>query len=72
MPRSASNPLISVLIPAFNAEPYVGSAIESILNQTYVNFELIVLDDGSSDATVRIIDTYSDPRLKKVFLLKIV
>lgn len=70
MPRSASNPLISVLMPAFNAEPYVGSAIESILNQTYVNFELIILDDGSSDATARIIDAYSDPRLKKVFLLK--
>ena len=65
MPHSASDPLISVLMPAFNAEPYVGSAIESILNQTYVNFELIVFD-----ATARIIDKYSDPRLKKVFLLK--
>ena len=68
MPHSVSNPLISVLMPAFNVEDYVGPAIESILNQTYTNFELIVLDDGSSDGTVKIISTYSDPRLKKVFL----
>jgi len=70
MIRPASNPLISVLMPAFNVEHYVGPAIESILNQTYLNFELIVLDDGSSDATARIIDSYLDPRLKKVFLAK--
>lgn len=68
MTHSASNPLISVLMPAFNVEEYVGPAIESILNQTYANFELIVLDDGSSDGTVGIIDAYSDTRLKKVFL----
>jgi glycosyltransferase involved in cell wall biosynthesis len=55
-------------MPAFNVEHYVGSAIESVLNQTYVNFELIVLDDGSSDDTAKIINTYSDPRLNKVFL----
>jgi glycosyltransferase involved in cell wall biosynthesis len=55
-------------MPAFNVENYVASAIESVLNQTYINFELIVLDDGSSDGTAKIINTYSDPRLKRVFL----
>jgi len=61
-------PLISVLMPAFNVENYIGPAIESVLNQTFSNFELIVLDDGSSDGTAEIINSYSDPRLKKVFL----
>ena len=64
----ASEPTISVLMPAFNVENHIATAIDSILNQTFTDFELIVLDDGSSDATARIIDTYSDPRLKKVFL----
>lgn len=61
-------PVISVLMPAFNVEKYIGPAIESVLNQTFSNFEFIVLDDGSSDGTAKIIDSYSDSRLKKVFL----
>ena len=60
MAQSASKPLISVLMPAFNVEHYVGSAIESVLKQSFADFELIVLDDGSSDGTAKIIDTYSD------------
>ena len=68
MAQSASKPLISVLMPAFNVEQYVGPAIESVLKQSFTNFELIVLDDGSSDSTANIIDTYSDPRLTKIFL----
>jgi alpha-1,3-rhamnosyltransferase len=43
------NPLISIIIPSYNHEKYVGVAIESIYTQTYKNFELIVIDDGSSD-----------------------
>ena len=68
MAQSASKPLISVLMPAFNVEQYVGPAIESVLKQSFTNFQLIVLDDGSSDSTANIIDTYSDPRLTKIFL----
>ena len=68
MAQSASKPLISVLMPAFNVEHYVGSAIESVLKQSFADFELIVLNDGSSDGTAKIIDTYSDPRLTKIFL----
>ncbi len=68
MSQSASTPLISVLMPAYNVEHYVGAAIESVLKQSYPNFEFIVLDDGSSDGTAKVIDTYSDPRLTKVFL----
>lgn len=68
MTQSASKPLISVLMPAFNVEHYVGPAIESVLKQSFTDFEFIVLDDGSSDGTAKIIDTYSDPRLTKIFL----
>ena len=63
-------PTISVLMPAFNVEKYIASAIESILNQSFLNFELIILDDGSNDGTAKIIDRYSDPRLKRIYLAK--
>ena len=65
-----TQPVISVLMPAFNVEKYIAAAIESILNQTFTNFELIILDDGSSDGTAKIIDSYLDLRMKKVFLSK--
>ena len=44
-------PLVSVLIPAYNHENYIQETIESIINQTYPNIELIILDDGSKDKT---------------------
>jgi glycosyltransferase involved in cell wall biosynthesis len=55
---------VSVLMPCFNSEPFIGEAIESILNQTYSNFELIVLDDGSTDNTKSIIEGFNDDRIK--------
>lgn len=61
-----SNPLVSVLMPAFNSELYVAQAIESILNQTYRNIELIIFDDGSSDKTREIIEGYHDPRIIRI------
>ena len=60
-------PLVSVSMPAFNAERYIGEAIESILSQTYTNFELIIIDDGSTDQTREIINRYHDPRIVKIF-----
>lgn len=62
-----SRPLVTVSMPAFNAERYIGEAIESILNQTYKNFELIIVDDGSTDGTRKIISGYNDPRITKIF-----
>jgi len=56
-------PNISVLLPAFNAEKYIELAIQSILNQTYSNFELIILNDGSSDRTEEIIKSFKDTRV---------
>jgi len=51
-------PLVSVLMPAYNADKYIGDAIESILNQTYKKLELIIIDDCSQDNTWKIIQEY--------------
>lgn len=63
-----SNPIISVLVPAYNVEKYVAACIESIINQTYRNLEIIVVDDGSTDSTGNIIDHYAscDSRIRVV------
>ena len=58
------NPFISVLLPAYNAEKFLKESIDSILCQTYSNFELIIINDGSNDNTQTIIDAYDDSRIK--------
>ncbi|MDZ4385471.1 MAG: glycosyltransferase family 2 protein, partial [Candidatus Moranbacteria bacterium] len=60
------NPKVSVLMSAYNEERYVGAAIESILDQTYHDFELIIIDDRSQDATWELISGYAgrDPRVR--------
>jgi len=59
----SQNILISVILPVYNAELYLKEAIESILNQTYENFELIILNDGSSDDSLKIINSFNDDRI---------
>lgn len=61
-------PLISVVMPAYNVQKYIGPAIESILKQTFNNFELIIINDASTDKTLDTIKTYSkkDSRIKIV------
>lgn len=60
------SPTISVLMPAFNAEKYIRTAVESILNQTFSDFEFLIIDDGSVDSTWEIIKVYAqkDSRIK--------
>jgi len=58
------NDLLSVVIPAFNAAPYVRTAVESVLGQTHANLELIVVDDGSTDETADIVRSIEDERLR--------
>jgi glycosyltransferase involved in cell wall biosynthesis len=53
-----AEPLVSVLMPAYNCAPYIGAAIESILAQSYPHFELLVVDDGSADETLAIAAAY--------------
>ncbi len=52
------NPRFSVLMPAYNREKYVGQAIDSVLAQTFTNYELFVIDDGSTDATLELLESY--------------
>lgn len=61
-------PLVSVVMPVYNREKYVGAAIESILSQTYTNFEFIIVDDGSTDHSVEVIQSYRDPRIRLIQL----
>lgn len=57
-------PKISVLMPVYNCELYIQAAVESILNQTYTDFEFLIIDDASTDATLSIIKSYTDSRIK--------
>ena len=57
-------PLVSVVMAVKDGEELVGDSIGSILNQTYKNFELIIINDGSKDQTLKVIDEFSDPRIK--------
>ncbi len=58
--------LVSIIMPAFNAEKYIESAIESVLAQTYKRLELIIVNDGSTDTTKDLALKYSDERLKYI------
>jgi glycosyltransferase involved in cell wall biosynthesis len=57
-------PIISVIIPVYNSEKTIKSTVDSVLNQTFKNFELIVINDGSTDSTLEIISQINDHRLK--------
>ncbi|MGV0107334.1 Glycosyl transferase [Nostoc sp. DSM 114160] len=60
------NPKVSVIIPAYNTETYIGKAIESALKQTLTDIEVIIVDDGSSDKTVEVAKSFTDRRLKVI------
>ena len=60
------NPRVSVLMPVYNGERYVRKAVESILNQTFTDFEFIIVDDGSTDNTPALLKQYKDARLRVI------
>jgi len=59
-------PRVSVLMPVYNSEKYLNEAINSVLAQTYQDFELIIVDDGSVDESVKIIESYNNPKIKLI------
>jgi glycosyltransferase involved in cell wall biosynthesis len=59
--------LVSIIMPAYNCEKYIAEAIESILEQSYKKFELLIFDDGSTDSTKKIISSYQDSRIKPIY-----
>lgn len=61
-----TSPLVSVIVPTYNGARYIRSMIESVLDQTYGNFELIVVDDKSTDETIQIVKEYTDPRIRLI------
>jgi GT2 family glycosyltransferase len=65
-PRRGGSPRAAVIIPAYNAEAFVGEAVESVLGQEEGNLELIVVNDGSTDGTGEVLSRFSDPRLRVI------
>jgi glycosyltransferase involved in cell wall biosynthesis len=62
--NSYTQPLVTVLMPVYNAEDFLREAIDSILTQTYTNFEFLIIDDGSNDNSDNIISSYKDERIR--------
>jgi hypothetical protein len=59
--------MVSIIIPAYNQGHYLGEAIQSALSQTYQDFEVLVIDDGSTDNTAEIARSFSDPRIQYIY-----
>jgi glycosyltransferase involved in cell wall biosynthesis len=59
-------PEVSIIMPVYNAEAFIKETIDSILSQTFTNFELLALNDGSTDRSAEIIQAYNDPRVKYI------
>jgi glycosyltransferase involved in cell wall biosynthesis len=60
----SNNPKVTVLMPAYNAGKYIGEAISSILKQTFTDFELLIVNDGSTDETLKIAQSFHDARIR--------
>ena len=65
---AGDEPLVSVIVPTYNRVHYLQEAVDSVLGQTYHNWELIVVDDGSTDATASRLRDLGDRRLRVVHL----
>jgi len=61
-----NDPKITVLMPAYNADKYIYAAICSVLDQTFTDFELLIINDGSTDDTEKIIRAFSDKRIRLI------
>ena len=63
-PKLTSTRAVSVCLPTYNGAAFIKEALESILRQTYQDFELLIVDDGSTDATLDIVQSFADPRIR--------
>jgi glycosyltransferase involved in cell wall biosynthesis len=62
-----NNPLISIITPTYNHACYIGRCIDSLLAQTYSNWEMVIIDDGSTDNTAEVVKSYRDPRITYLY-----
>lgn len=63
---SCSHPLVSIVMPLYNSEAFLKETLESLLCQTYSDFELIIIDDGSVDQSLAIVGSYADKRIRLI------
>lgn len=63
---SSKAPHITVLLPAYNAAPYIEESVNSVLSQTYTDFELLIINDGSTDNTRELLEKYTDDRIRLI------
>lgn len=62
--KTKNHPLVSVIMPTYNRKHIIKNAIDSVLNQTYTNFELLIIDDGSEDNTIGLLNSIKDDRVR--------
>ncbi|MED3646437.1 glycosyltransferase family 2 protein [Halalkalibacterium halodurans] len=69
---NVDGPVVSIITPCYNAEMFIRDTIESVLNQTFSNWEMVIVDDGSTDRTVQIVESYAsqDERIRLIQLEK--
>src|SRR5262245_49494514 len=65
-PQSHSSPLVSVVMPVYNAGAYLRLAVESVLSQTHSNWELLIVDDGSTDGCMSTVEDIRDERIRRL------
>lgn len=66
MTYKLTSPLISIILPSYNAGKYLQEAVESVINQTYTSYELLILDDGSTDGCTDFLSNISDNRIRLI------
>ena len=64
--KGITSPKVSIITPTYNHEKFIGQCVESVLAQTYPNWEQIIIDDGSTDRTGEIVAQYKDERVKYI------
>lgn len=63
----SSTPFFSIIVPTYNRAGLIGQTINGVLNQTYINWELLIVDDGSTDNTKQVVTSYNDSRIKYIY-----
>lgn len=66
MVKTKDDPTVSIIIPTYNRARLIGRSIKSVLNQTYQDFEIIVVDDGSTDNTEEVVSSFNDERIRHI------